>query len=179
MKAQEELFPPAEAANQGTLDEVQRPHEEIGSKGTNCGTLERIRRAADATLECWPSAKAVLLFGSRARDDHGSTSDWDVAVVTDGSLDFPPDLPILELSTENVDTVFISASDVRRHRNNLSHLGCALSRDAVVLAGDWERPKRLKEPELNDESYLREKKMRRLMLWRRWNKFVPELVCGI
>ena len=156
MNAQEEPVLPTEAANQGTLDEVRQPQEAIGSRNARSETLERIRRAAEATLECWPAAKAVLLFGSRVRGDHGPTSDWDIAVVTDGSLDCPPDLPILELSMDNLDTVFIAADDIRRHRNRLSHLGCALSRDAVALAGDWERPKGLREPELNNDSYLNE-----------------------
>ena len=125
-----------------------------GTSGSLTG--ERIRRAAEETLERWPAAQAVLLFGSRARGDHDEFSDWDLAVVTDGSPDHPPELPIFGMAVERLDIVILSADEIRRHRNDLAHLGCALSRYAVTLAGTWRRPTGLKEPELNFDSYLTE-----------------------
>ena len=122
-------------------------------------TEEQIRAAAEASLTRWPAASAVLLFGSRARGDHLPSSDWDLAVVTDDPGGCPPDLPLLdlaELDPRGIDVAFISDDDIRRHRNLLGRLGCALARDARPIAGSWRPPAGLKEPETDHAMYLAE-----------------------
>ena len=122
-------------------------------------TEERIRAAAEATLERWPAASAVLLFGSRARGDHLPTSDWDLAVVTDDPQNLPRDLPLLDLAElhhPEMDVAFISGDDIRRHRNLLGRLGCSLARDARPIAGSWSPPAGLKEPEMDHQKYVEE-----------------------
>lgn len=119
-------------------------------------TEERIRAAAEATLERWPAASAVLLFGSRARGDNLPSSDWDLAVVTDEPQNLPRDLPLLDLAElhhREIDVAFISDGDIRRHRNLLGRLGCSLARDARPIAGSWSPPSGLKEPEMDHEMY--------------------------
>ena len=119
-------------------------------------TEEQIRAAAEATLKRWPAASAVLLFGSRARGDHLPSSDWDLAVVTDDPLNRPRDLPLLDLAElhhPEMDVAFISDDDIHRHRNLLGRLGCSLARDARPIAGNWNPPPGLKEPEMDCEMY--------------------------
>lgn len=119
-------------------------------------TEEQIRAAAEASLTRWPAASAVLLFGSRARGDNLPSSDWDLAVVADDPRGRPPDLPLFDLDPEEVDLTFISDADIRRHRNRLGRLGCALTRDARPIAGSWRPPAGLKEPEMDPGTYLAE-----------------------
>ena len=122
-------------------------------------TEERIRAAAEATLQRWPAASAVLLFGSRARGDHLPTSDWDLAVVTDDPRNLPSDLPLLDLAElhhPNMDVAFISGDDIRRQRNLLGRLGFSLSRDARPIAGRWSPPAGLKEPVMDHQKYVEE-----------------------
>ena len=122
-------------------------------------TEKQIRAAAEASLTRWPAASAVLLFGSRARGDHLPSSDWDLAVVTDDPRGCPPDLPLLdlaELDPLGIDVAFISDDDIRRHRNLLGRLGCALARDARPIAGSWRPPAGLKEPEIDHAIYVAE-----------------------
>ena len=119
-------------------------------------TEEQIRAAAEATLKRWPTASAVLLFGSRARGDNLPTSDWDLAVVTDDPLNRPRDLPLLDLAElhhPEMDVAFISDDDIRCQRNLLGRLGCSLARDARPIAGKWSPPPGLKEPEMDRMTY--------------------------
>ncbi len=133
----------------------QHLHQPSGGKAASDSLmLDRIRKAARETLAAWPAARAVLLFGSRARGDHDASSDWDIAVVTGDGPPRPADLPVLDLADDHVNIVFIADSEIRLHRNDLGHLGCALARDAVPLAGRWERPTGLKTPELDRNVYL-------------------------
>ena len=113
----------------------------------------RIRQAAEASLAAWPAASAVLLYGSRARGDHDPLSDWDIAVVTSAPEDCPPDLPILDLWPEHVHPVFVSPQDIHKHRNHLGRLGCALARDARIIAGRWSRPANLDAPTMDVSMY--------------------------
>ena len=43
---------------------------------------EALRAGARAALAVDRNVRAVLLYGSRARGDHGPGSDWDIAVLT-------------------------------------------------------------------------------------------------
>jgi predicted nucleotidyltransferase len=49
-----------------------------------------------------PALRLLVLFGSRARGDHDSSSDWDIAFLSDpdASIEHPPFwLPDLEILT--------------------------------------------------------------------------------
>ena len=46
------------------------------------GIPEALRAVARAALAADGNVRAVLLYGSRARGDHGPRSDWDIALVT-------------------------------------------------------------------------------------------------
>jgi predicted nucleotidyltransferase len=75
--------------------------------------------------------QVLVLHGSRARGDDGAGSDWDFAVLTDGTTDLPRLSAALTslLSTEAVDLVDLQrASALLRYR---------AARDGVVLV---ERP---------------------------------------
>ena len=43
---------------------------------------EVLRAGARAALAADRNVRAVLLYGSRVRGDHGPGSDWDIAVLT-------------------------------------------------------------------------------------------------
>ena len=115
---------------------------------------EQVRAAAEASLARWPAASAVLLYGSRARGDHLPDSDWDLAVVTDDPQGCPSGLPLLDLADlepPEVDVAFISDSEIRRCRNLLGQLGCALAREARPIAGSWRPPAGIGEPQPDPE----------------------------
>ena len=117
---------------------------------------EQVRAAAEASLALWPAASAVLLHGSRARGDHLPDSDWDLAVVTDDPRGCPSGLPLLDLAglePPEVDVAFISDSEIRRCRNLLGRLGCALAREARPIAGNWRPPEGIGEPQPDPEVY--------------------------
>ena len=116
---------------------------------------EQVRAAAESSLALWPAASAVLLHGSRARGDHLPDSDWDLAVVTDDPQGCPSGLPLLDLADlepPEVDVAFISDSEIRRCRNLLGWLGCALAREAMPIAGSWHPPAGIGEPQPDPEA---------------------------
>ncbi|MDA1193542.1 MAG: HEPN domain-containing protein, partial [Candidatus Poribacteria bacterium] len=110
-------------------------------KSTDDATLTRIR---DAVLSVAP-ARAVYLFGSRARGDHRTDSDYDVLVVTWKT----PDDNVLDkairerLNGLRVDLKIVSAERFewrKRFRNTVER---AADREGVVLAMSTEHEDRL------------------------------------
>ena len=112
---------------------VEARNEKVGAMGvSDVAVMTRIRTAAEATIEQWPAARAVLLYGSRARGDHAPGSDWDVAVVTRVRKSPPEGLPIFDLGSYGVAVGFISERRIRAERNLLERVGCAMARQAKV-----------------------------------------------
>ncbi len=91
--------------------------------------MERVARWARSQ----PDQVSVILFGSRARGDHGSDSDWDIALLYEGEL---PSLEGLPSTIENrdVDWVPIERSRAARRRNvcGVSH---AVAASGLCLHG--------------------------------------------
>lgn len=70
-------------------------------------------------------------------------------MVTDDPKGCPSGLLLLDLADlepPEVDVVFISDSEIRRCRNLLGRLGCALAREARPIAGSWRPPEGIGEP---------------------------------
>lgn len=99
---------------------------------------ERIRWAAEETLRRWPAAQAAVLFGSRARGEHRSDSDWDIAIITARSGPRPDGLPLFDL--DRTDIPVLTAERIRQRANALGAVECEIVRDGTLLAGHWDRP---------------------------------------
>ena len=104
-----------------------------------------IRTAAEATLRENEAIEAILLYGSRARGDHRRGSDYDLAVVS--SL---PRKEAYEAARKlyNEDLVekywteiaTTSSEDLDRYANTAGTLESRIAREAVLIAGEWNRP---------------------------------------
>ena len=122
--------------------------------------LAEIRRAARATLDAWPEARAAVLFGSRARGTHGPNSDWDIAFITAGDGDrcsaVPDSLPFRCANLGNdVHDIAIPEKLVIRKALCIGHVGRGIAVDGRVLAGDWSRPKLEGAPLMDADRYKR------------------------
>ena len=110
-------------------------------------TEQDLVAACRETLRLWPQVRAAVLFGSRARGTAHTDSDWDVAIVLEGShpnrpsparsifpqSDLPADLP-------HVDLWALSEEDLHRNARALGTLHYVVCRDGRVLAGEWNTP---------------------------------------
>ena len=99
-----------------------------------------IRADAERLLGCHSDAKAVVLFGSRARDQAHEFSDWDVALITrsgdrEGFLE--PDEH--GFSRSGVECLVMPESVIEADCRTVGRLTRALLRDGVALAGRWTR----------------------------------------
>jgi uncharacterized protein len=101
--------------------------------------MSDIQSAIPAILEQVPYLKLLVLFGSRARSDHSSSSDWDFALLFDEELrqQYEPGggwncyrswsvlQQVLGLGDDEIDWVDLkSASELLAH---------AIARDGVVI----------------------------------------------
>jgi len=57
-------------------------------------SAESIPRMVKETVRSVAPDAEVILFGSRARGDYGSDSDWDFLVLVDGSADWEASRPV-------------------------------------------------------------------------------------
>ena len=110
-------------------------------------TERELAAACRQALRQWPQVRAAVLFGSRARGAAHPRSDWDVAIVLEGSEPRHPDLatsvfPRSELpdALVRVDAWALSEDDLERRARALGTLPYAVCRDGRVLAGEWNRP---------------------------------------
>ena len=122
--------------------------------------LAEIRRAAQATLDAWPDARAAVLFGSRARGTHRPDSDWDIAFITAGDGDrigaMPRSLPFLCADLGNyVNDIAIPEKLIERKALCIGHVGRGIAVDGRVLAGHWSRPKMEGAPFMDADRYKR------------------------
>ncbi len=122
--------------------------------------LEALRRACERSLEQWPSARAALLYGSRARGDCRPGSDWDVMLLTDGAgyCDMPDRLPLRDFASERGVEVNVCVYDAERMRRRAALTGSfdrSVARDGVLLAGHWTRPEMDKKNGMDVEEWER------------------------
>ena len=120
--------------------------------------LAKIRRAAQATLDAWPEARAAVLFGSRARGNNRPNSDWDVAFITVGDGErlgtVPDGLPLSDVHLDQyVNEVAIPERLVERKALCIGHVGRGIVTDGMTLAGQWSRPKPKGTPFMEAEKY--------------------------
>lgn len=108
------------------------------------GIPEALRAVARAALAADGNVRAVLLYGSRARGDHGPLSDWDIALVTRrGGWRLCWRRPAGWRNADEFETPFflrLSEAELRAKRDAAGHPAFALARDGVLLAGSWRRP---------------------------------------
>ena len=108
------------------------------------GIPEALRVVARAALAADGNVRAVLLYGSRARGDHGPRSDWDIALVTRrGGWRLCHRRPAGWRNADEFETPFflrLSEAELRAKRDATGHPAFALARDGVLLAGSWRRP---------------------------------------
>ena len=108
------------------------------------GIPEALRAVARSALAADGNVRAVLLYGSRARGDHGPRSDWDIALVTRrGGCRLCHRRPAGWRNADEFETPFflrLSEAELRAKRDATGHPAFALARDGVLLAGSWRRP---------------------------------------
>ena len=91
--------------------------------------IERVSRWAQDQ----PTPVSVILFGSRARGDHGPESDWDIALVYEGAL---PSLEGLPLSIDDRDVDWSPMERSRAIRRlNVCGIPHAAAADGLCLHG--------------------------------------------
>jgi len=125
-----------------------------------------LREAARQALHDINGAMALLLFGSRARGDAKPDSDWDIAVVTDGSdrdwvrrgtVRFPPRPAAFDELPGEINVLAIPFETLRAKRNAAGHMAVAIARESQPLAGDLphlgvlERRPRMRPEELTEK----------------------------
>ncbi|MXX91328.1 MAG: nucleotidyltransferase domain-containing protein [Boseongicola sp. SB0677_bin_26] len=120
--------------------------------------LAEIQRAAQATLDAWPEARAAVLFGSRARGNHRPDSDWDVAFIVKGDGDWKGSVPDGVTFRHRdvrqyVNEIAISERLVERKALSIGHVGRGIATDGKILAGEWTRPKTEGKPFMETERY--------------------------
>ena len=110
-------------------------------------SLDCLRRAAGTALDAWPEAKAAVLFGSRARGDHRTDSDWDVAFITEGDGDrcgtLPAHVPFPVDAIErdhDVSPLSIPEDLVFRKALCIGRVSRGVAADGRILAGKWMKP---------------------------------------
>ncbi len=105
---------------------------------------EALRAGARAALAADRNVRAVLLYGSRARGDHGPGSDWDIAVLTRrGGWRLRSREPVGWGERPEFETPFflrLSEGELRLRKDAVGHPAFAVARDGVLLAGSWRRP---------------------------------------
>ncbi len=113
-----------------------------------------LRRAAEAAVRRDPEVLAVVLFGSRARGDHRSDSDWDLAFLTAGGAtarrapeEFEPPAGLA------LDCLRIPVGELARKANALAHVSCPIVREGRLVAGVWDRPQPRGKPAMEPEEY--------------------------
>lgn len=116
----------------------------LGGQAMSGLDMEAVRQAARRALAADPEILAVLLYGSRARGDARPDSDWDIALVTSrGQLQQsfkPPDGWGPVPNGTLLDVAHIPADELRRKADAIGHIALPIVREAVVLAGSWDRP---------------------------------------
>ncbi len=98
---------------------------------------------AQATLEQIDGALAVVLFGSRARDDWRDDSDWDLAVITtsgEGVKALADDSAFDAARQDGceVNCLVVPEAKIAEKRRYLGGFWRAVVRDGVVIAGEWQ-----------------------------------------
>ena len=103
-----------------------------------------LRAGARAALAADRNVRAVLLYGSRARGDHGPGSDWDIAVLTRrGRWRLCWRAPAGWGERSEFETPFflrLSEGELRLQKDAAGHPAFAVARDGILLAGSWRRP---------------------------------------
>lgn len=101
-----------------------------------------IRKGALMTLRRATDAKAVVLFGSRARDDSDAQSDWDIALITSRGdcvreLDDDSGFDNARQHGHEINCFALPEALVEGEACHLGTLQRGIVRDGVILAGTW------------------------------------------
>lgn len=120
---------------------------------------KEVGSACEYALRLWPNAKAAILFGSRARGDHHSESDWDVAFITQRDESLPDSVGrVFELlrkrSKIDVQPLAISQARLCESADSLGKIAAPIAREGRLIAGRCEWPEIESEPILKPVDYL-------------------------
>ncbi len=103
-------------------------------------THSDIRSVAERIVLSVPSAKAVVLYGSRARGTARQGSDWDLAVLAPGNLEKIVRKRLPEI--EHVKFELLDPEELAEQVNYAGSFAFVVARDGQLLAGEWKRPSR-------------------------------------
>ena len=109
------------------------------------GVPRLLKAAADKTLRQTSAIEAILLYGSRATGTHREDSDWDIAVVTELTRDegFKAAGPLYadEVAEQHwTEVACTTRGKIERYANTAGTLESRIAREAVLIAGEWQRP---------------------------------------
>ena len=109
------------------------------------GVPRLLKAAADKTLRQTSAIEAILLYGSRATGTHREDSDWDIAVVTELTRDegFKAAGPLYadEVAEQHwTEIACTTRGNIERYANTAGTLESRIAREAVLIAGEWQRP---------------------------------------
>ena len=97
-----------------------------------------IRDDAERLLRRRGDAKAVVLFGSRARGQARERSDWDVALITRSGFGRFLEADEHGFSRSGVECIVLPESEIEADCRTVGRLARCVLRDGVVLAGRWD-----------------------------------------
>ncbi len=100
-----------------------------------------------------PPVQAVVLFGSRARGIAQTNSNWDLAVLAPHRMEksVRKRLPLIA----NVNVFALDPDQLAQSVKFAGSLAFAIARDGMVLAGNWERPRR-SDVRLDNKKFVRQ-----------------------
>ena len=150
---------------QSVADPTNRRFQTWGGVSATAKTsdLETARKAVEAAcknaLISWPDAKAAILFGSRARGDHRTDSDWDIAFITSTKESLPDavrrDLNELRASGGIiVHGLAISQQGFIDKANSFGNVAASIAHEGRLISGRCDWPETAKQLIMEPREYM-------------------------
>ena len=123
-----------------------------------------VKEKCQEALNLWPNAKAAILYGSRARGNHRTDSDWDIAFITRTKESLPSnvrqDLNELEASKKIiVHGQAIPQNEFYDNANSLGNVIASIAREGRLIAGQCNWPETESELVLKPDVYRHKRRM--------------------
>ncbi|MCY4301875.1 MAG: HEPN domain-containing protein [Aestuariivita sp.] len=127
-------------------------------------SYEELKTLCERVFYEWTNVKSIILFGSRAKRDHSSDSDWDIAVLQDDpSLTYirhyckkAADAPFCDY--DNLDVLRLTPQQLRRDMFNFGNVVHQIALEGQPIIGSWDVDQEMTEKmaQLNPDE------------WRQW-----------